>query len=130
MYLLNTTLPGDFFTPSSFGTLAGATFIVFAVCSGIQNAFNYNPKWLALLVSLVVSFLAAFITDSAASGTSGGVKYVIAFLNGFLIYASASGTNQVVGKDPPGKTRGGASPAAGRPAPAHTERRRFLTRWR
>jgi hypothetical protein len=88
-------IPGDFFNVASLGTLAGATGAVYIVCGTIQKVFNYNPKWLALLVSVLISFLVASVT---ATENSQLTKYIVALLNGFLIYATATGTNQILGK--------------------------------
>ena len=130
MFLLDTnTLGQDFFTVSSFGTLAGATFIVFAVCSGIQTAFNYNPKWLALIVSIVVSIIGAILSKTAPGQAETG-KYIIALLNGFLIYASASGTNQIFGKDLHKKNGEGAGTAGNMRKTLQPEKRKLLTRWK
>jgi hypothetical protein len=93
-----TGIPGDFFTPASLGTLAGATGAVYIICSTIQTVFNFNPKWLALLVSILISYLGAYVTLSNDDQVT---KYFVALLNGFLIYAAATGTNQVVGKKAP-----------------------------
>jgi len=89
-----TGIPGDFFTAASLGTLAGATGAVYIICGTIQKVFNFNPKWLALLVSVLISYLGAYLTASVNDQVT---KYIIALLNGFLIYASATGTNQVIG---------------------------------
>ncbi|MBB6498692.1 hypothetical protein [Pedobacter cryoconitis] len=87
-------IQGDFFTTTSLGTLAGATGAVYIICSTIQRVFNFNPKWFALVVSILISYAAAFITQSLENDIS---RYFIALLNGFLIYATATGTNQVFG---------------------------------
>ncbi len=87
-------IPGDFFTTASLGTLAGATGAVYVICSTIQKVFNFNPRWLALLVSILISYAAAFFTQANENDIS---RYFIALLNGFLIYATATGTNQVFG---------------------------------
>ena len=92
---LTNGIPGDFFTVSSLGTLAGATGAVYIICNTIQKVFNFNPRWLALLVSVLISYLGAAITVSTGDHVT---KYFIALLNGFLIYATATGTNQVTGK--------------------------------
>lgn len=89
-----TPIPGDFFTTASLGTLAGATGAVYIICGTIQQVFNFNPKWLALLVSILISLLAAFVTQPTGGEP---LKYFIALLNGFLIYATATGSNQVLG---------------------------------
>ena len=127
MILLDQLIPNDFFTSGSLATLAGCTGIVFVICSGIQRAFNYNPKWLALLVSIVVSLIAAYLADNP-DDVKVAQKYIIAVLNGFLIYASATGTNQIVGENPRSGNGGGGGTTA-----KHREsiqpNRKLLTRW-
>jgi len=118
--LHSSAIPGDFFTAASLGTLAGATGAVYIICSTIQKVFNFNPKWLALLVSVLISFSAAFLTQTNENDIS---RYFIALLNGFLIYASATGTNQVFGSKPDNNTR-----AAGF-RQAIKSNRRFNTTW-
>lgn len=129
MYLLNQMIPNDFFTSGSLATLAGCTGIVFVICSGIQRAFNFSPKWLALLVSIVVSLIAAYMAADSEPSRS-AQKYIIAFLNGFLIYASATGTNQIVGKNPDDiEGSGGPGKASERLRLHKKSNRQLLTRW-
>lgn len=90
----------DFFKLGTFATLAGATGIVYIVCGGIQQVFNYKPKWLALLISIVVSFIGLAISHLDPK-ISDWVEYLIAFLNGFLIFMTATGTNQIAAPSPP-----------------------------
>jgi hypothetical protein len=117
---LNNTMPGDLFTPASIGTLAGATGAVYIICGTLQKVFNFNPKWLALLVSILISFVAALVTQPSNNEP---LKYFIALLNGFLIYATATGSNQVLGNPPESVS-----------APLSTKRlllkrRKFNTKW-
>lgn len=113
-------IQGDLFTPASLGTLAGATGAVYVICSTIQSVFNFNPKWLALLVSILISYFAAYITSSNDDQVT---KYLVALLNGFLIYVTATGTNQIVGKGPVATTQ-----KAGFQLKT-TQKRQFTTRW-
>jgi hypothetical protein len=87
-------VPREFFTTESFGTLAGCTGIVFVVCNGLQRALNFNPRWLALVVSLVVSLLGVYM-----SGRD-GAAYIVGTLNGFLIYCTAVGGSAIVAERP------------------------------
>jgi len=116
-----TGIPKDFFTPTSLATLAGATGAVYVVCGTIQRVFNYNPKWLALLVSILVSYIAAFITVSDGNDA---IKYIIAFFNGCLIYITATGSNTMFGSAP-----GGGGPKPTGVTPAIIPNRTFNTRW-
>lgn len=107
--------PQDFFTMGSFATLAGATGIVYIVCGAIQQAFNFSPKWLALVVSMIISCIAAYVGIitlqsmnpedlSKAQQLMLNKKafiYLLALLNGCLIYMTATGANQLIAKNPP-----------------------------
>jgi hypothetical protein len=132
MFLLQTPTavnPQDFFTWGTFSTLAGATGIVYIVSGVVQNVFNFSPKWFALVLSIVVSFIGMLITPQPAPTPPAhdipeAVKYLIAFLNGFLIYASATGSNQLINHS------GGTNPPpASHVGPTHVTRRRFNTNW-
>ena len=57
-------IPKEFFTVQSMVTLTGATGATFIVCNGLQKAFNFNPKWLALAVAISISFFGVFETTS------------------------------------------------------------------
>src|SRR5262245_44074964 len=85
-------LPHDFFTPQSAVTLAGATAMTYVVSSGCQAAFNFNPRWLALLIAIAIT--------SFGTWNSGGnaVDYVFAVVNGFLVFLSAVGISSTVRK--------------------------------
>ena len=97
------SIPGDFFTTATFGTLAGAAGAVYLICSALQRAFNFNPKWLALLLSLFISVAGAFTTQPAGENIC--ERMIIAVLNGFLIYTTATGTNQLTASVPDKKYR-------------------------
>ena len=138
---------GNFFTTGSFFTLAGCTLIVIVVSNGIQNVFNFSPKWLALLISLLVSLIAASIAKdpsavkdvaaAATGGTSGQniwLKYLIAVFNAFLIHASATGANQITASraqpNPPMPPAGGNPSATGMASRNQpVAKRGFNTNW-
>jgi hypothetical protein len=48
-------VPSEFFTLQSMLTLSGATTATYVISNGLQHAFNYNPKWLALAIALAIS---------------------------------------------------------------------------
>jgi hypothetical protein len=78
-------IPKEFFTLQSMLTLTGATGAVYVVCNSMQAAFNFNPKWLALLLAQIVSALGV-----ALSGGH-GLDYFVGVVNGCLIFTSAAG---------------------------------------
>lgn len=75
----------DLFTSESLGTLLGITSLTMVIANGMQRAFNWNPKWLALAIA---EFLCIAIVYNAEGGVS---DYLIGFANGFLVYCTASG---------------------------------------
>lgn len=117
----------DFLTLGTLGTLAGSSGIVYFICSSVQNVFNWNPKWLALLLSILISLIVAAATPSEIAAW---IKYVIAFLNGFLIFATATGVNIMRATNDP--KAGGAGRLDNRVdlnQPAMPVKRTFSTSW-
>ncbi|MEI9983885.1 MAG: hypothetical protein WDN69_12130 [Aliidongia sp.] len=62
------TLPKEFFTLQSMMTLTGATGTVYVVCNTIQQVFDRNPRWLALVVAECIA-AAASISPAARDST-------------------------------------------------------------
>jgi hypothetical protein len=120
------TSTNAFFTLQSMMTLGGATGATFVVANGIQRAFDYNPRWLALLIAQLVCL--GMVYQSLGVGSD----YVIGVINGFLVYCSAAGATGAAG------AASGAAPArdasarsgnvARESAPA-TEHRQLFTPW-
>lgn len=114
----------DFLTLGTLGTLAGSSAAVYIVCGTLQSVFNWNPKWLALLLSILISVVVALATSSELTAW---IKYTIAVINGFLIFATATGANVMRAaavNDPSG---GGAGTANVQPTLNTT--RTFSTSW-
>lgn len=86
----------DFFTLGTMVTLSGATGSTFVVCNGIQKAFNFNPRWLALLVAQIIVLGGAY-----AVGKRELLDYFVGVINGFLVFCSAAGASGVLGTDGP-----------------------------
>ena len=116
------TLPKEFFTLQSMLTLTGATGMVYVVCNGLQTAFNFNPKWLALAIAQIISLLGVQQTGGV------GIDYFIGVINGFLIYCTAAGAS-AMGRSP---KRGAARSADSREAHLPQRdafKRGFFTSW-
>jgi hypothetical protein len=124
----------SFFTGQTFSTLAGCVLAVIVVVNVCRHAFNWGPKWFALIVSVAASFIAltsgavaaaealsspgdstaaAAPADSTESQSKGplqgkGGRYLIALLNGCLIYCTAFGVqnNVIVGSGSGGGFQG------------------------
>lgn len=115
-------LPTDFFTPDSIKTLAGATGITYVIANGIQQAFNVNPKWLALLIGVLVCELGAYL-----AGAQGAAPYLWAIVNGFLVFNTAGGVTNLSNK---AKPTDALRPADEREIPvAPVPKRTFTTPW-
>jgi zinc transporter ZupT len=105
-------LPGDFFTPESMLTLAGATLITTVITNTCQHVFNWNPKWFGLLIALLIAVVGVLMTDSPKL-----INFFMGIINGFLIYASSTGIMQMAGTGPD-RTKGSGKPG-----------RRFWDKW-
>ena len=117
------TLPNDFFTPNSITTFAGATGITYVIANGLQQAFGFNPKWLALAIGIVVCEIGAFV-----SGSTNPADYIMGVVNGFLVFNTAGGVTNLSNKAKP--TDGSPTPTDVRegvepPKPVRT----FTTPW-
>lgn len=101
-------------------TLAGAAGATFVVCNGLQKAFNFNPRWLALAVAQVI-----VLSGTSATGATRLIDYLVGVINGFLVYLTAAGGTDMAagttGTQP--VARGAATPSTVAP------KRRFLTPW-
>ncbi|RQO77750.1 hypothetical protein DBR40_07180 [Pedobacter sp. KBW01] len=118
----------DFITSGTLATLAGSSLGVYAVCGGLQTALNWNPRWLGLVLSILISVILAATTHSELNPL---LKYVIAILNGFLIFLTATGVNAVRGTSGP-PAGGGAEKQDNRVdlnQPPPPVKRTFNTRW-
>lgn len=108
-------------------TLSGATGATFVVCNGLQRAFNFNPRWLALLVAQII------ILVGVATVSKGELlDYFVGIINGFLVFCSAAGATGVLGADATGRSevisRGNNIKLSNTPQTDNT-RRRFLSTW-
>lgn len=115
------TLPKDFFTPDSIKTFAGATGITYVIANGLQQAFNVNPKWLALLIGILVCELGAYLSKSTEVG-----DYLMGIVNGFLVFNAAGGVTNLSNKAKP--TDDVANVREGT-APPVAPKRTFNTPW-
>jgi hypothetical protein len=113
-------IPKDLFTPESILTLTGATGATYVVCAGLQQALNFNPKWLALAIAQVLALAGTYATQPQDL-----VHYLIAIVNGFLIYCTALGVNSTLA---PPSSGGPVSKGFTVPSAPPTQRG-FLTRW-
>jgi hypothetical protein len=114
-------LPKEFFTVQSMLTLTGATGATFAVSNGLQRAFNFNPKWLALAIAILICMFGVLATGGRP------MDYFVGVVNGFLVYCTAAGATTVgASSDSGALTRGTRNSAR---ATSARGGRRFLSPW-
>jgi len=111
-------LPKEFFTVQSMLTLTGATGATFAVSNGLQRAFNFNPRWLALAIAIVICVFGVLATGGQP------MDYFVGVVNGFLVYCTAAGATTV------GAGSESGTLARGRSNSVHARAgRRFFSPW-
>jgi len=116
-------IPQEFFTVQSIITLTGATVATFVIANGIQMAFNFNPKWLALIIAIILSLFGVYeshLPDKPHLLSD----YFIGIINGFLIYCTAVGASQIAAP----KTENKQKEATRRLQP-NTTKRTFFSPW-
>ena len=110
-------MPDTFFTNQSFLSLAGSSAIVFVVGNTFQSALNFNPRWLALVLSEIVAIYGTYASHNIQVPSD----YFIAILNGCLIYCTAAGGTSIVSSAREAGRAKGFAPARGR--------RQFSSSW-
>jgi hypothetical protein len=113
----------ELFTLPSTITLAGGTAATLVVANSLQRAFDFNPRWLALLIAQTISIGGVYFTRGAGS------DYFIGVLNGFLIYSAAAGTTNIAGGSSPTGVRSRSPEDADLPHPPVARNRRFFSSW-
>ena len=69
-------------------TLGGQVLATTAVTNGLARAFNWQPRWLGLIVALVLSLCTAYMT-----GQLGSSGVFLGILNAFVVYLASAGTS-------------------------------------
>jgi hypothetical protein len=82
------TIPKEFWTRASFGTVAGCAVVTWLVAGVLGDVFNIANGALGLVVAIVVSYARLFVGKKTQRT---GSQMVLAFFNGFLIYATVVG---------------------------------------
>ena len=100
------TVPKDFVTHVTFGTVAGCAVITWLVAGVLGDVFDITHGALGLVVAMVVAYARMFVGKKKERGAS---QMVLAFFNGFLIYATVVGGTSFM----PYVNAGTAEPDAG-----------------
>ena len=114
-------LPKEFFTPQSMLTLTGATGATFVIANGLQRAFDFNPKWLALVIAISICLFGVFTTGGHT------IDYFVGLVNGFLVYCTAAGATGLAGSSE--LQAHAKAEGAGTRSSSALPSRRFLSRW-
>jgi hypothetical protein len=124
MYLLQ-TIQNELSDPKTMYTLAGSTTAVFFITNGLQSALNFNPKWLGLVLSLLISLTGVYLSKGEMP------NYLAGIVNGFIIYSSAAGGTHILnGNKTKGGGTGGGTPANTTPVvQPSAQKRAFLSQW-
>jgi hypothetical protein len=85
--------PDRLISVESLGTLGGASVAVLLVGNVCQYVFNWNPRWLGLIVAFLLAWLAITLVPD-----SQWFDWLVAILRGFQIYATAVGIASITGK--------------------------------
>jgi hypothetical protein len=86
-------IPTEFITIESLSTPLACATVVYVICGSFQSAFNFNPKWLAFLLSIALSLLIHIFMEKSETHIS--IKILLGFLNGCVIYMTMLGFNTI-----------------------------------
>ncbi len=92
------TLPDDFFTVATFGTLAGSVGITVVVTGALHKARGWAPAKTGLFAAFLVVIAGLLLADKIGDWKAD----VVGFFNAFLVYLSAAGISDAASS----KTRG------------------------
>ena len=83
------TLPDDFFTVATFGTLLGSVTLTTIVTGGLHKSLGWSPAKTGLIVSFAVVTAGLFLADKIVDPKAD----IVGFFNAFLVYLSAAGVS-------------------------------------
>lgn len=116
----------NFLDPTTLTTVGGCATAVLLIGNAIQRAFQFNPTWFVLLLSLIVSLVASFLTPVEYVRTSQWLTHgLFVAVNGAVIFLAAVGGNTIATPTPSPPPQPTGGDMGGRAAP----RRAFWTRW-
>ncbi len=83
------TIPNDFFTVASFGTLAGCVAITTVVTGSLYKFGGWQPAKTGLIVAFAAVAAGLFLADELSDPKAD----IVGFFNAFLVYLSAAGAS-------------------------------------
>lgn len=72
----------------ALATLGGQVLATTAVTNGLARAFNWQPRWLGLAVSLTISLSTSYLANQFD-----GSGLFLGILNAFVVYLASAGTS-------------------------------------
>lgn len=81
-------LPLQLLDLATLSTIGGQVVATTAVTNGLARAFNWQPRWLGLVVALLSCGTTTYLSSP---GT--GNDWFLAVLNAFVVYFAAAGTS-------------------------------------
>jgi len=86
--------PDKLISVESLVTLGGASFAVILVGNVCRYVFNWNPRWLGLIVAFLLAGLAITLVPDRQ-----WFDWLVAIFRGVQIYATAVGIASITGKE-------------------------------
>jgi hypothetical protein len=96
-------IPLQLLNLATLSTIGGQVVATTAVTNGLSRAFNWQPRWLGLVVALLSCGTTTYLSSP---GT--GNDWFLAVLNAFVVYFASAGTSA-------------AGAAVTAPPPSHNE---------
>jgi hypothetical protein len=81
-------LPLQLLDLATLSTIGGQVVATTAVTNGLARAFNWQPRWLGLVVALLSCGTTTYLSSPGA-----GNDWFLAVLNAFVVYFAAAGTS-------------------------------------
>jgi hypothetical protein len=102
----------SFFTPDSFGTVAGASFAIVIVTNTVRTITRRTTPLVPFLISLVIGFV---IAGGLAGKLHEPTDWLLAFVNSCLLFCTATGGQEIAAtggqlRQPGGITRQSSKP--------------------
>lgn len=120
-------IPTEFITLESLSTPLACATVVYLICGSLQKAVNFNPKWLAFSLSIVLSLLIhIFIVQSE---THIAIKILLGLLNGCVIYMTMLGFNTISNRGESNEGDGTGGMYGSRSDNQPSLRRKFNSPW-
>jgi len=89
------SIPGDFFTVASFGTLGGCVSLTTVATGALNMRFGWNKRKIGFLVAFLAVAASLFLSDEITNPKA----CVVGACNALLVYLTAAGASGFLGRD-------------------------------